>query len=1347
MNRGDGLYPMLLVLAGIFGFSVFVRPSSPPADAQRATRASTAPAEALVHPSEGAGWLRNALPALRLVADHLGVSEEADFLVTPRPTLGRTLGCLREIESALAGRPLWVDPPEKVRRVCASQLRAAGPPPNPCGPDCELARAAGTVAREVASLTPTRTDHAWDELVGRAEADATVARLLWHTRAEARARHLEVRFVIATLPDYIDGNAAWDTDQRFEALQRAAADAGFASDRFYLPGWAAEHAASEAATVSKEHEVQPGALLFRKYASPTSGQLLVVLFAPETATLGVHGDALLSAMALATAWGDSSTLRMIAPSFSGSSVSLRATIEKAFQAGLLERGGGQSPRLVRILSASATGIGNLAALVPRDGEAGPPVTFNAMMLSDDDNLCAVQDYLSSTHEPWKAGKGIAILRESNTVYGSSLWKRAKGQEQKAAEEVIDVCAGRFPKAYVFRFPLYISRLRAQATTAQPSAPAAPSAARVHLKLDEASATDRLPAVAPELTPAMAEIALDNILDGLERLGVSAVGLYATDKRDHLFLAQEISRRVPSVQLFALEGNLIYLHPDYRSYVRGTLVVGSYPLFFLTQNRRDFQQFTYMAAAGVYNALLAHLGTPDTKPGDAKPHDTDAADAALRSMVDYDDCDASGCGPSAWIGVVGRDAIWPAHRMSRAELAERRKADRLNREGRTDDARRALDSLNYAWLRPRPSGSSDVPGPFRLRGDRFRLPRSAALAGLLVCLALGYLSAPAIVRRGLSPRRRLPAAGAVHAGRALDMMYAPGARLPWRSDAATPGGAQLATLRSEHRVGRLSCFAPALVAGLWLAAALLATYAQVGPSGWIAVKILAWLLAAVLIVLALVALRPLRVQPVPFFVRRWLAATVAVVTLVLFAAAVPGPRLTGELSALNGLRYLTLSSMVSPTVPVLCLASAVLAWGLWRLRQTQLQSAALDPESPVAGLIWGDDPAGRRAVVDELNDPRLPVGGWGLGFVALAVGAEATIGWAYRHTGEGSVWLGLFLWSAAILVTVLVGFTLAHSLRLGNTLLAGLRALDRHPLRLAFGCLNRLGLSWKLSLSAPRSDVLAPIVRQAGALGRALREEARRRSAGAEPPQPAKAPVVRRPRATDSPDALAAAPVDLGLQGLSQVLHIRSTDVATLAAADGLDDLEGHAAELRSGVLFHASFAWARLEALSVPLVRSLERGPWSVCPYPDTSATAAPSRLHFHSEAETLLALQAACVVRLLLARLLSGFTVVVAGLVLLLSAHLFYAFQGRPFWLAFDAFLVCAATVVILRTLVGLEKDPVLSRLWGTQPGKIDWAGGFSLRMAAYAAVAVLTVFASFFPEVGAAILQWVEPVKKAMP
>jgi len=192
-----------------------------------------------------------------------------------------------------------------------------------------------------------------------------------------------------------------------------------------------------------------------------------------------------------------------------------------------------------------------------------------------------------------------------------------------------------------------------------------------------------------------------------------------------------------------------------------------------------------------------------------------------------------------------------------------------------------------------------------------------------------------------------------------------------------------------------------------------------------------------------------------------------------------------------------------------------------------------------------------------------------------------------------------------------------------------------------------------------------------------------------------------------------------------------------------------AAELGLPTFFHASSLWPRLEALSGLLVRSLERGPWSSCPFPAETAGGSPAvpRLASHVEAETFLALQVSFVIRLVLARVLSGITLVVAGLVLVLGAHLFYSFPGRPFWLAWDAALVAAATALILWLLAGLERDPVLSRLAGTTPGQLSWTGGFSLRMIGYAVIAGLTLFATFFPEVGSSIGEWLEPMRKSLP
>jgi hypothetical protein len=530
-------------------------------------------------------------------------------------------------------------------------------------------------------------------------------------------------------------------------------------------------------------------------------------------------------------------------------------------------------------------------------------------------------------------------------------------------------------------------------------------------------------------------------------------------------------------------------------------------------------------------------------------------------------------------------------------------------------------------------------------------------------------------------------------------------------------------------------------------ALLATYATLPPWGWLALRLAGWIAVGVLAILVARALQPLPGRDRPSRLRRAFVTVPVLATLAAFGAAAPSPRLMGELSTLNGLRFLTLSSLVSPTVPVFFLTAAVMAWGVWRLRQVQLQTAALGAGSTITDLSGRTLPSGGLALVHELNHPYLHAGPWGLGLVALAATAQGILGWEYRHTGEGTASFGWFLWAAAILVTVLIGFTLTHSLRLGELLLAGTRALERHPLRLAFGTVHKLGLAWKYSLSPPGTEVLAPLVRQSGALAEAIRRDAARaegRSRGVDER------AVRRKRATDPIGGPVSLPLDDAWEPVSRVMRIRSGDVAVVfSAVNTLKSLGPEAAELATPPFFHASLLWHRLEALSLLLQRSLERGPWATCPYPAEAGAGAPAppRLASHTEAETFLALQVSCVIQLVLARLLSGLTLVVAGLVLLLSAHLFYSFPGRPFWLEADAVLIAAATALVVGLLVRLEKDAILSRLWGTRPGRIDWRGGLSLRMVIYLAIALLTVLASFFPEVGGSITHWLEPVRKVAP
>ena len=63
--------------------------------------------------------------------------------------------------------------------------------------------------------------------------------------------------------------------------------------------------------------------------------------------------------------------------------------------------------------------------------------------------------------------------------------------------------------------------------------------------------ESIPALRPQLTSSVVESTVDTILDAIRHERLSAVGIQATDDRDVLFLAREVRRAAPDVQLFFL----------------------------------------------------------------------------------------------------------------------------------------------------------------------------------------------------------------------------------------------------------------------------------------------------------------------------------------------------------------------------------------------------------------------------------------------------------------------------------------------------------------------------------------------------------------------------------------------------------------------------------------------------------------------------------------------------------------------------------------------------------------------------------------------------------------------------
>jgi hypothetical protein len=506
---------------------------------------------------------------------------------------------------------------------------------------------------------------------------------LFEIAKQADTAGYKLEFMIALVSDPIDSRLAADFDLSMSALDLALAQSGYELDRQWLP-WVEPESADD-----KGFRETAGMMLFRHDSEgqqEKTSRLLAVFLVGESPKLGIHQQAfqrsvdfILDLRAQAEtvsaaprrkgARPSAPTPRhgtarsktdpwleipVLGPSFSGSIDSLRSAIASA------------RPRsCFWIVSGSASAPGleeRLASHGVRER-----VRISRTVVADDvlaaEGLRFLQDRLG-----WDLER-VALLVESDTAFGSYFSApHPRGPAGSRADE-----PPLLAKVTKLHFPSGLFALRnaweenagstppASATAGHPQQPATP-----RTSLEVSLADQRMPVdVVPELSPLAArldDMAMADLLRRINRDGFSYIGILATDIKDQLFLAEQIRRWAPSVVLFVIDNNLLYVHPQYNATMFGTLTISSFPLLpersqsaisvpagTIIQEgrmRRQFaserQQGTYLATLNLVNHAVAH--------------------------------------PSVWISASGHYAMWPLASLhapeSGAELWWPRKTIRL-----------------------------------------------------------------------------------------------------------------------------------------------------------------------------------------------------------------------------------------------------------------------------------------------------------------------------------------------------------------------------------------------------------------------------------------------------------------------------------------------------------------------------------------------------------------------------------------------------------------------------------------------------------------------------------------------
>ena len=192
-------------------------------------------------------------------------------------------------------------------------------------------------------------------------------------------------------------------------------------------------------------------------------QVQVVLVVLETPTAGVHQAALRNSLRFLRAWDacatrKSRTLRVLGPSFSGSTLSLASVLgEASFRAAF-------DPRIV--ISGSATAGENIQWMKDFSQGAIYRATVQPTAVLQE----RMARFLESLNPAWKDGDGVALLTESNTAFGGDAGKSGKDAAKATAAGGAGTWREPFAKAKSFNFPMHIAQLRSDAPAlAQPGA--------------------------------------------------------------------------------------------------------------------------------------------------------------------------------------------------------------------------------------------------------------------------------------------------------------------------------------------------------------------------------------------------------------------------------------------------------------------------------------------------------------------------------------------------------------------------------------------------------------------------------------------------------------------------------------------------------------------------------------------------------------------------------------------------------------------------------------------------------------------------------------------------------------
>ena len=1164
--------------------------------------------------------------------------------------------------------------------------------------------------------------------------------------------------LIATVPDPVDSSLDWAFDTYVASIRAAYEASGYVLDGASLPWFDATGSLRQRGPDEDvaRWETTPGVMLFRN-ASPRADSLRLLYLVGETPTGGVAKAALAAALKERAellrpgrfgALVHPREIRVVGPVFSGSAVSLRLVLESWLATHRDDRDG------VRLLSGTATSRGNLEELTgsqradPGCSDMGKPladgeVCFAATVHCDDDLRWLLLDTLArlepspGVDAPGDAapeeGRGnvhpvrIALLEEASTVYGQTA---SQGPGKADATAALTPALLAQPILSI-PFPMNISSLRtAYAENPQPAqqagAPAAAPDSRVPLSLQEQGHHKGVFAPASALTTSYLDLFLGQVVATIADRNINLVGIVATDIRDKLFLAGEIRKRLPGVQLFTLESNTLYLWPEYNDAFRGMLVFSSYPLYHRNQlwvpsagrspgparsrgvsgtaREHDHEpgaasatptmpmpRFSSDGAEGIYNATLLQLDA--TRLVDYAP-----PTGAFGAANDHR--------PPIWMTAVGRTSFLPL-RLAPAPAQTK------------------------AYLVPGPAGMS--------RSSWQRLPMPLILQAAIVLLGIPSIVPPAVFLLNRARRRRRTVAAPP------DLPGATGA-------AHGPPSLERVSLDLHHEIYAGALFLT--LGNIFLPALLMATgYFRGFETPFLLTVLLAALLAVLGVAAAAAGVGAAGIVIRHFGAGRRFAATLrppagswreygmwhvellaraGIVGMGIWlslryyqflreVAALANAQESAGRTAIGPLllfyqHLVQLDSGLSPLPPLLLIGLILAAGYSWNLRRIQLLRAGTPFERALAALPapegWGEIATDvhrvRRRLARVVPDA---------GALALAVATAATalflwprFGWSLETLVLGGHHHGLSAFDLLLRLGVLLAvgtipwgvyrffsvWSAFHELLRRLALTPLVAAFDRLPA----GISRLSGLLWADPAGSPR------LAAAAGTAWRQLR-------------------AVPRVELDAIDRLLDPAPTDR----LGNLL-----DWSAAGSDAGDRPSAAFLAAVAGELMPRVSTLWDGSTAGDGPAGKPADGGP------------VGSPHARWQARAEEFLAVQVVGYVEHVIGQLWSLAVVLLVSVALVATLVASYPFGPQALVRLVFMVALSGAAALFIGATVQMSRDEVLSHITKTDPGKITWDVNLVAKLVLFGLGPLAALVGSQFAGIRTALTSWIQPLLEAI-